>query len=120
MRFGPQLVPQPGSLFTLKAFNEVGGLNTNYRWAFDLDLLLKFSRIGRLRFIPETLSSFRWHDGSLSVGGRQGSVDEASQIRRASLPAALRWVSPLWEAPMRAAIMFAGSRMSRKLKPSHG
>jgi hypothetical protein len=120
MRFGPQLVPQPGSLFTLKAFNEVGGLNPNYRWAFDLDLLLKFSRIGRLRFIPETLSSFRWHDGSLSVGGRQGSVDEASQIRRASLPAALRWVSPLWEAPMRTTIMFAGSRMSRKLNPSHG
>ena len=114
MRVGPQLIPQPGSLFTLEAFNEVGGLNTNYKWAFDLDLLLKFSRIGELQFIPETLSSFRWHDGSLSVGGRQGSVDEASKIRRAYLPKALRGLSPVWEYFVRRLILGAGVVLSRR------
>jgi hypothetical protein len=114
MRVGPQLIPQPGSLFTLKAFNEVGGLNTNYKWAFDLDLLLKFSRIGKLQFIPKTLSSFRWHDGSLSVGGRQDSVDEASKIRRAYLPKALRGLSPVWEYSVRRLILGAGVVLSRR------
>ena len=114
IRVGPQLIPQPGSLFTLKAFNEVGGLNTKYKWAFDLDLLLKFSQIGKLQFIPETLSSFRWHDGSLSVGGRQGSVDEASKIRRAYLPKALRGLSPIWEYFVRRLILGAGVILSRK------
>ena len=114
MRVGPQLIPQPGSLFTLKAFNEVGGLNTNYKWAFDLDLLLKLSRIGRLQFVPETLSSFRWHDGSLSVGGRQGSVIEASKIRRAYLPKALRGLSPVWEYFVCRLIFGAGVVLSRR------
>jgi hypothetical protein len=114
MRVGPQLIPQPGSLFTLKAFNEVGGLNANYKWAFDLDLLLRFSRIGKLQFIPETLSSFRWHDGSLSVGGRQGSVDEASKIRQAYLPKALRRISPVWEYFVRRLILGAGVVLSKR------
>ncbi len=114
MRVGPQLIPQPGSLFTLKAFNEVGELNKNYKWAFDLDLFLKFSRIGRLQFIPVILSSFRWHDGSLSVGGRQGSVDEASKIRRAYLPKVLRALSPVWEHFVRRLILGAGVILSRK------
>jgi hypothetical protein len=114
MRVGPQLIPQPGALFTLKAFNEVGELNTNYKWAFDLDLLLKFSRIGKLQFIPKILSSFRWHDGSLSVGGRQGSVDEASKIRRAYLPKVLRGLSPIWEFFVRRLILGVGVVLSKR------
>jgi hypothetical protein len=119
MRIGPQLIPQPGSLFTLSAFTEAGGLNPNYKWAFDLDLFLKLSRIGSLQFISETLSSFRWHDGSLSVGGRRGSVYEASKIRQEYLPKALRGLSPMWEFFVRRLILGAGvvlSKRSRKKK----
>ena len=114
MRIGPQLIPQPGSLFTLSAFTEAGGLNPNYKWAFDLDLLLRLSRIGSLLFIPETLSSFRWHEGSLSVGGRHGSVDEASKIRRGYLPKSLRGLSPIWEFFVRRLILGAGVVLSKK------
>jgi hypothetical protein len=114
MRVGPQLIPQPGSLFTLKAFNEVGGLNTSYKWAFDLDLFLKFVRIGEFHYIPQVLSSFRWHDGSLSVGGRLGSVTEASKIRRTYLPRAIQFVSPMWELVIRRLILVAGVVLSRK------
>ena len=114
MRVGPQLIPQPGSLFTLKAFNEVGGLNTTYKWAFDLDLFLKFARVGEFRYIPQVLSSFRWHVGSLSVGGRLGSVTEASKIRRTYLPRSIQFISPLWEFVIRRIILVAGVVLSKK------
>jgi hypothetical protein len=100
----------------MEAFKEVGGLDPSFKWAFDLDLLLKFSQHGKLLFIPKILSSFRWHDGSLSVGGRQGSVNEASKIRRMYLPVFLQGLSPLWEFFIRHAIFAAGTYVSRKTK----
>jgi hypothetical protein len=114
MRIGPQLIPQPGSLFTLNAFRKVGELDSQYKWAFDLDLLLKFSEIGKIQYIPKVLSSFRWHDGSLSVGGRKGSVKEASRIRQNNMPMAIRFFSPVWEFFIRYAIYVAGYYVSHK------
>ena len=114
LRVGPQLIPQPGSLFALSAFNEAGQLNSNYKWAFDLDLLIKFSKIGKLRFIPVILSSFRWHDESLSVGGRKGSVAEASKIRRDHLPRIIQGMSPIWEFVIRRLILKTGLLLSKK------
>jgi hypothetical protein len=115
MRCGPQLVPQPGSLFDRRVFDEIGGLDETYQWAFDLDLFLRLSQRGRATFIDETLAEFRWHAGSLSVGGREGSVREASKIRRRYLPRPLRVVSGLWEPALRRVIFHAGVRMSRRL-----
>jgi len=120
MRFGPQLIPQPGSLMRRDAYEQIGGLDHQYKWAFDLDLLLRLKKVGALQFVDTTLAKFRWHEGSLSVGGRKGSVEEASTIRRASLPRVLRIVSPLWEIPMKLAILAAGNRLNRKLKRSNG
>jgi GT2 family glycosyltransferase len=108
MRFGPQLVPQPGALFRRDKYEEVGGLDPELRWAFDLDLLIKLSQVGSTRFIPETLAKFRWHQGSLSVGKRTGSVSEASEVRVAALPKTLRPLSVLWETPIRLLIRFSG------------
>jgi GT2 family glycosyltransferase len=116
MRFGPQLIPQPGALFRRDAYEQIGGLNRRYKWAFDLDLLIRLSRVGKLHFLPATLGRFRWHEGSLSVGGRQGSVREASEIRIAALPAVVRVVAPLWESPIRWAIMRVGERLTLRSK----
>ena len=113
LRFGPQMIPQPGSLIRRTAFIAVGGLDNRYKWAFDLDLFIRLRQHGSLRFVNQKLASFRWHEGSLSVGGRAGSVREASQIRRKSLPLILRAFSPIWEFPLRKIIMIAGFRMSR-------
>lgn len=113
MRFGPDLIPQPGSLFRRDAFETVGGLRTDLGWAFDFDLFLAFSKIGRLAFLPEVLSKFRWHPGSLSVKGRRASVDEASAVRKAHLPKALRAISEIWEWPVRQATYIAGIRVSK-------
>jgi hypothetical protein len=115
MRFGPDLIPQPGSLFRREAFETVGGLRTDLGWAFDFDLFLAFSKIGRLAFLPAVLSKFRWHPGSLSVNSRRDSVNEASAVRKEHLPKALLAISEIWEWPVRQATYIAGLRVSKKL-----
>ena len=114
MRVGPQLIPQPGSLFRREAYEKIGGLNSEFKWAFDLDLLIRLSQAGKMKFLNRTLASFRWHDDSLSVGGRDGSVREASRIRKRCLPRWLKPISELWEFPMRYAIRYAGTKVSRR------
>jgi GT2 family glycosyltransferase len=112
MRCGPQLIPQPGALMRRDSYEKIGGLDYQYKWAFDLDLLIRLSRVGRLQFTPRTLAKFRWHDGSLSVSGRNGSVAEASTVRAAALPRGIRPLAPLWEAPIRRMILRAGNRLT--------
>jgi hypothetical protein len=108
LRVGPDLIPQPGSLFRRSAFVATGGLRTDLGWAFDLDIFLRLARFGRLSYVRRTLAAFRWHAGSLSVGQRDNSVREASQVRREFLPAWVRPVSGVWERPVRWATSRAG------------
>lgn len=119
MMFGPQLVPQPGSLVRRSDFDAIGGLNESRKWAFDLEMFLQLRHRGDgLRYFPQPVAEFRWHDGSLSVGSRSGSVTEASAIRRQYLPVPLRKVSALWEPALRRLILWAGVRMNRRLESS--
>ena len=116
MLCGPQLVPQPGSLVRRSDFVAMGGLDEARKWAFDLEMFLQLRRRpGGLRYISQPVAEFRWHDGSLSVGGRLGSVTEASEIRRRHLPSPLRQASALWEPLLRKVILWAGERMNRRL-----
>ena len=116
LHFGPDLVPQPGALFRRSAFEKVGGLSDNYDWAFDFDLFLKLRKVGKLKFLNSTLSRFRWHPDSLSVGGRAKSVEEASAVRVSHLPVFLRPISGLWEYPVSRATLLAGKRVSARAK----
>ncbi len=116
LRFGPDLIPQPGALFRRDAFEKVGGLSSDFNWAFDFDLFIKLSKQGRLVFLNRRLSSFRWHPESLSVEYRKKSVAEASRVRKAHLPPALRILSPLWEYPVMTATLIAGNRMTLKAR----
>lgn len=116
MRVGPDLVPQPGALFRRSEFERVGGLDTQYNWAFDYDLFLKFSKKAQLKFLNQTLAKFRWHPESLSVEHRKSSVCEASAVRVSHLPIGIRILSPLWELPIRAATLVAGKWVSKLAK----
>lgn len=118
MKIGPQLIPQPGALFRRSAFEEVGGLARNLGWAFDFDLFLSLSRLGRIAYIPEVLAKFRWHPGSLSVGRRRSSVAEASSVRKSHLPPSIRVISEVWEWPVRKATYLAGVRVSKRVQKS--
>jgi hypothetical protein len=108
LRVGPDLIPQPGSLFRRTAFEATGDLRTDLGWAFDLDIFLRLGRVGRLSYVRQTLAAFRWHAGSLSVGQRSESVREASQVRREYLPRWARPISGIWERPVRWATTRAG------------
>jgi hypothetical protein len=111
IRFGPNLIPQPGSLFSRKAFNAIGGLSEEFSWAFDQDFFTKLFKEYRSQYIPKVVSSFRWHEGSLSAGARSGSVRESSLIRIRHMPRFLRPLTRLWEPPLQKLIMYAGKRM---------
>ena len=113
LKFGPQLIPQPGALFRRTSFNKVGGLDPNYKCAFDLDLLMKLKRIGKIHYIPHQLSSFRWHSDSLSVKSRRVSVHEERSIRQKALPKFLRLFSPAWELPLARLIYLAGTLLTK-------
>ena len=108
LRIGPCLIPQPGALFRREVFNSLDGLDSQFKWAFDYEFFLRLSRNYKIRYLPETLASFRWHGDSLSVRGRKGSVAEASKVRRMHLPRALRPFSNLWEIPVKVATEYAG------------
>ena len=114
LRFGPDLIPQPGALFRRSTFNAVDGLKTNLGWAFDFELFLRFSKLGKLHYLNQTLAQFRWHPESLSVEHRKKSVAEASQVRVSHLPVFLRAISFIWEYPVRQATLIAGKRVTAK------
>jgi len=120
LRFGPDLIPQPGALIRRSAFENIGRLSNKFGWAFDFDMFIKLSTVGGLLYLPVTLASFRWHPDSLSVGQRRKSVAEASQVRKAHLPKFLRAVSELWEFPVRELTYRAGLRVSQRAASRKG
>ena len=97
LRFGPCLIPQPGSLFRRSAFEKIGGLNQDFGWAFDYDLFIRLSKNGDMKYINRDTASFRWHKDSLTVGQRRMSVEEASRVRISNYSKAMKAVAPIWE-----------------------
>jgi len=114
--FGPDLIPQPSSLFRLDDFKRLHGLDSQYKNAFDFDLFLKLKKIGKLEYVPEMISYFRWHDDSLSVNQRWRAVKEASKVRRSHLSPPLRAFSFLWEQPVVLITFFAGTLVNHASK----
>ena len=118
--FGPDLIPQPGSLMRRSVFESFGGLRTDLGWAFDVDLFINLKKNGKVRYLKQPLASFRWHPESLSVGQRDGSVREASQVRVQYLPKLIKPLSIVWEPALRWATKRAGTALNnRVLKSSH-
>jgi glycosyltransferase involved in cell wall biosynthesis len=115
-RWGPNLIPHPGSLIRLDAMRQVGLFDESLRFAMDLDLFLKVRGLGRFRSTRQSVSAFRWHLGSLTVGDRVGSSAESEAVKRRYLPPALRPLAPVWERPVRLASARAARRISRRVE----
>ena len=113
--FGPDLIPQPGSLMRRSVFESFGGLRTDLGWAFDVDLFINLKKNGKVRYLKQPLASFRWHPESLSVGQRDGSVREASQVRVQYLPKLIKPLSIIWEPTLRWATKQAGSALNNRV-----
>lgn len=109
IRFGPNLIPQPGSVIRRSDWEKVGGLDPKLKWTFDLDLFLRLLAVGKGRHTNHVVSSFRWHADSLTAGQRRGSVKEASDVRRSHIRGPFKPLSLMWEPFMRFCILHAGS-----------
>jgi GT2 family glycosyltransferase len=114
LKWGPDLIPQPGMLVRRSAWQQVGGLDESFRFAFDLDLLLKLQALGRLIDVGAIVSSFRWHADSLTVGDRETSLRESEVARRRALKPTTRKLARLWEGPVRIATRVAAAEMRRR------
>jgi glycosyltransferase involved in cell wall biosynthesis len=66
-------ISQPAVFFRKKLLDEAGKLRTDLRFAMDYDLWLRFGKLYPAHVIPEYISDFRRHKGSLSENytGRQ-------------------------------------------------
>jgi GT2 family glycosyltransferase len=115
LRFGPQLIPQPSAVFRRDAFENIGGLSDKFQFAFDFDLFLKLTMLGKAVFIDHILSSHRWHKTSLTYSRRWESVREASKARISNMPAIVRAISFLWEYPVMAITYYSGAVVSSNL-----
>ncbi len=121
--WGPDLIPQPGMLVRASAWVDVGGVDESFRFAFDLDLLLRLRRLGALRDTGAVVSAFRWHEDSLTVGDRSQSLAESERAKRAALGPTARRLAWVWEGPVRVATRMAArevSRRARRVAQGHG
>lgn len=116
LKWGPDLIPQPGMLVRRSAWSAVGGLDESFRFAFDLDLLLKLQKLGRLVDVGAVVSSFRWHADSLTVGDRTTNIVESERAKRQALGASARRLAWLWEAPVRVATRAAAHEVQRRAR----
>ena len=112
LRFGPQLIPQPGSLMRRTAFEKTSGLSNEFALAFDFDLLLQLKNQGKFVCLDKTLAQFRWHPNSLSVKRRMRSATEASRVRRRHYKGLAKLLWWLWEPFVILATWAAGKLVS--------
>lgn len=114
LTWGPDLIPQPGMLFRLSTFHDVGALDETLNFAMDLDLLLRLRRCGRFIDVGKPVSSFRWHSSSITVSDRAASLAESERVKHRYLPTALRFAAPIWDAPVRLATHIAARRVGAR------
>jgi GT2 family glycosyltransferase len=114
LSWGPDLIPQPGMLIRRTAWDQVGGVDESYRFAFDFDLLLKLKKIGPLVDVGRVVSSFLWHADSLTVGDRTTNLQESERAKRAALSPTARRFAWIWERPVRAATRAAAWEVNRR------
>jgi GT2 family glycosyltransferase len=111
--FGPNLIPQPGSLFRFDDVVAVGGLDETVKLAMDLDLFLRLRKRGRLLALRRTLASFRWHADSATVSGETASMEESDQLRMKYMPRPIAMAYRLLRWPGRWALLLAKRRVMR-------
>jgi hypothetical protein len=79
--WGPNLIPQPSVVFRTEMVRTIGGINTNYLFAFDQDLITKCLKRGKILVHRAVSSEYRWSQDTLTSKNRSTSLSESHQIR---------------------------------------
>ena len=114
--WGPNLIPQPGSVQRLAAVRAVDGLDETLPHAMDLDLFLKLREQGPLIAVPTTLARFRWHPDSNTVTNQDASSRESEEIRLRYLGRPARAVRPIVRGPVMWSLAQARSHVTRRAR----
>ncbi len=73
---------QPATFFSAAAYRRTAGIDTRLRYAMDVDLWLKLSRVGEVVLLPDqVLASFRIHAASKSAQEDPTQVREDLKVR---------------------------------------
>ncbi len=80
----------PSVLFRRSVYEAVGGYDSRYKIAQDLDLFLKFSEAGRVENLPEVLLHWRQHEASIN----RTRWNEWIGIKRLAIAETIRRVGP--------------------------
>lgn len=107
IKYGPNLIPQPGSLFRRAAYESVSGLDEKLKMVFDLDLFLKLGRVGKLTYINQALGYHRWHSDTLTSRNPWLSLSEGRKVKLRNSKAAGR-ILIACSHPLTAAIVYFG------------
>lgn len=113
-RYGPNLIPQPGSLARLDAVLDVGGIDDSLQYAMDQDLFLRLRGVGPIIHVPRTVARYTWHPNALTVENRQASILEAERVRHRYQS---RWGSVLLrpaDIATRATVRYGSDRVSKR------
>ena len=100
LSWGPNLIPHPGTIVRLDALAAVGGFDSGFSYALDLDVFLKLRELGDFISVPSVSARFRWHTASATVADRSASAREAIVVKNRYLPLWLRAVSWVWNYPV--------------------
>lgn len=111
MRWGPNLWPQPGSLYRTAVLRHIT-LDQDLELAFDHQLHLRLSKQGKVYFHNQVVSTFRWHEDSLTVSNRIASAVESSRVRQRERSLLLRLALAPFELVVLSSTFFAGKLLS--------
>jgi glycosyltransferase involved in cell wall biosynthesis len=72
----------PGIFYPRALLEQVGNLDTSFRYLFDMDLMCRLLQIANVEYITEPLARFRLHPGSKTVSEKAGFRPEAIEISK--------------------------------------
>lgn len=103
LRFGKNLILQPGSLYRRTIVERIGLLDQDLSLAFDVDLHLRLIDAGPARYVNSVLGEFRVHAASLTQSQRARSRAEADFVTRRRFGTVQRETEVLWRWPVHQA-----------------
>lgn len=115
LSWGPDLIPQPGTVWRQRHYAAIGGIDTSFDMAFDYDLFLRLEKMGGGLYNPLVFTSFRWHGDSSSVSRRWDSAIQASRVRRKNRSLAKNIILLPLEVLVTISTWFAGKLFSLKV-----
>ncbi len=72
----------PSAFFRRELWDRVGGFDASLKYVMDIDLWTRMSRSGaRYEVVDFPVWGFRWHEGSLTAGGRHETEHAGERVR---------------------------------------